>query len=134
MTSPIKIGDRAELRRTISDDDIRAFARITGDANPVHLDDAFAASTRFGRRIAHGMLGGGLISAVLATKLPGPGSIYLSQSLEFRAPVYPGDSITAHAEVVAVRLDKPVVSLRTWCVNDAGVIVLEGEAVLLVPC
>lgn len=129
-----KIGDRAQLRRTISDDDVRTFARITGDSNPVHLDETFAASTRFRRRIVHGMLGAGLISAVLATKLPGPGSIYLSQSLQFRAPVYPGESITAIAEIIAIRTDKPVVTLRTWCVNDAGVTVLEGEAVLLVPC
>lgn len=129
-----EIGDRAELRRTISDDDVRAFAAITGDTNPVHLDDSFAASTRFGRRIAHGMLAAGVISALLATRLPGPGSIYLSQSLHFRAPVYPGESITAFAEVIAIRSDKPVVTLRTWCVNDAGVTVLEGEAVLLAPC
>jgi 3-hydroxybutyryl-CoA dehydratase len=129
-----RIGERAELRRTISDDDVRAFAGITGDTNPVHLDDSFAASTRFGRRIVHGMLPASVISALLATRLPGPGSIYLSQSLNFRAPVYPGDSITAFAEIIAVRDDKPVLTLRTWCVNDAGVTVLEGEAVLLAPC
>jgi 3-hydroxybutyryl-CoA dehydratase len=129
-----RVGDRAELRRTISDEDVRAFAHITGDTNPVHLDDAFAASTRFGRRIAHGMLAAGVISALLATKLPGPGSIYLSQSLQFRAPVYLGDAITAFVEIKAIRSDKPVLTLRTWCVNDAGVTVLEGEAVLLAPC
>lgn len=129
----VSVGEQAELSKTFSDEDVRAFARISGDSNPVHLDDEYAAGTRFKRRIAHGMLTAGLISAVLGTKLPGPGSIYLSQTLNFRAPVYIGDTITARVTVKAVREDKPIVTLETICLNQQGTTVLEGEAVLLVP-
>ena len=125
-------GDRASRTTTISDETIRAFADLTGDANPVHLNDAYAAGTRFGRRIAHGMIAAGLISAVLANDLPGPGTVYLSQTLQFRAPVYPGDTITTTVEVKAIRPDKPIVTLDTVCRNQNEVIVLEGEAVVLI--
>jgi 3-hydroxybutyryl-CoA dehydratase len=111
---------------------IRAFAELTGDTNPVHLDDAYAAGTRFGRRIAHGMIAAGLISATLANDLPGPGTVYLSQTLQFKAPVYPGDTITTTVEVKGVRADKPIVTLGTECRNQEDVLVLEGEAVVLV--
>jgi len=125
-------GDKASRTQTITDDMIRAFAELTGDTNPVHLDDAYAAGTRFGRRIAHGMIAAGLISATLANDLPGPGTVYLSQSLQFKAPVYPGDTITATVEVKSVRPDKPIVTLVTFCNNQDNVVVLEGEAVVLV--
>jgi 3-hydroxybutyryl-CoA dehydratase len=111
---------------------IRAFAELTGDENPVHLDDAYAAGTRFGRRIAHGMIAAGLISAALANDLPGPGTVYLSQTLQFKAPVHPGDTITTAIEVKSVRPDKPIVTLITRCQNQENVVVLEGEAVVLV--
>lgn len=127
------VGDRAELTRTISDEAVRSFATSTGDTNPIHLDEAYAAGTRFGRRIAHGILVSGVVSAVLGTRLPGPGAVYLSQSLQFRAPVFVGDTVTAAVEVIAVRSDKPVVTLRTTCTRQDGVIAVEGEAVLLVP-
>ena len=104
---------------------------MTGDKNPVHLDDAYARTTRFGGRIAHGMLTAGLISAVLGTKLPGPGAIYLNQTLKFTAPVRIGDTITATAEVTAYREDKRIVTLKTDCTNQRGELVLTGEAVLL---
>jgi 3-hydroxybutyryl-CoA dehydratase len=130
MTS-LKPGDRAARTTLITDKMIRAFADLTGDTNPVHLDDDYAAGTRFGRRIAHGMIAAGLISAALANDLPGPGTVYLSQSLQFRAPVYPGDIITTSVEVQSVRPDKPVATLRTVCKNQADVVVLEGEAVVL---
>jgi 3-hydroxybutyryl-CoA dehydratase len=125
-------GDKASRTTMISDDMIRAFADLTGDANPVHLDDAYAAGTRFGRRIAHGMIAAGLISATLANDLPGPGTIYLSQTLQFKAPVYPGDTITTTVEVKSARPDKPIVTLVTSCKNQDDVVVLEGEAVVLV--
>jgi 3-hydroxybutyryl-CoA dehydratase len=125
-------GDKASRTTIISDDMIRLFAELTGDANPVHLDDAYAATTRFGRRIAHGMLAAGLISATLANDLPGPGTIYLSQTLQFKAPVYPGDTITTTVEVKSARPDKPIVTLGTICTNQENVVVLEGEAVVLV--
>jgi acyl dehydratase len=125
-------GDKASRTTTITDEMIRAFADLTGDTNPVHLDDAYAAGTRFGRRIAHGMIAAGLISAALANDLPGPGTVYLSQTLQFKAPVYPGDTITTAVEVKTVRPDKPVVTLTTVCTNQGDVVVLEGEAVVLV--
>jgi 3-hydroxybutyryl-CoA dehydratase len=125
-------GDQASRTTTITDEMIRAFADLTGDSNPVHLDDAYATGTRFGRRIAHGMLAAGLISATIANDLPGPGTVYLSQTLQFRAPVYPGDTITTTVEVKTVRPDKPVVTLGTVCRNQANGVVLEGEAVVLV--
>jgi len=125
-------GDKASRTQTISDEMIRSFADLTGDTNPVHLDDAYASTTRFGRRIAHGMIAAGLISATLANDLPGPGTVYLSQSLQFKAPVYPGDTITATVEVKSTRPDKPIVILNTLCTNQENKVVLEGEAVVLV--
>lgn len=129
----LKVGDSAEVSKTITDEDIRAFAELTGDHNPVHLDEEYAAGTRFGRRIAHGMLGASLISTLLASELPGRGTVYLSQSLRFVAPVYPGDTVTARATVRRVRGDKPVATLETVCVNQRGELLIEGEAVVLVP-
>ena len=129
----LKVGDAAEIRKTIADEDVRAFAELTGDRNPVHLDEEYAARTRFGRRIAHGMLGASLISAVLANELPGRGTVYLSQTLRFTAPVFLGDTVTARVVVKHVREDKPVVTLETVCTNERGERVVEGEAVVLVP-
>ena len=128
----VKPGDTASRTRTISDEMIRTYAELTGDTNPVHLDDGYAAGTRFGRRIAHGMIAAGLISATLANDLPGPGTVYLSQSLKFKLPVFPGDTVTATVEVVSVRPDKPIVTLSTVCTNQNGEVVLEGEAAVLV--
>jgi 3-hydroxybutyryl-CoA dehydratase len=125
-------GDKASRTTAITDEMIRLFADLTGDTNPVHLDDAYAAGTRFGRRIAHGMIAAGLISAALANDLPGPGTVYLSQSLQFKAPLFPGDSVTTTVEVKSVRPDKPIVTLTTVCKNQGDVVVLEGEAVVLV--
>jgi 3-hydroxybutyryl-CoA dehydratase len=114
-------GDKASRTTVITDEMIRAFAALTGDTNPVHLDDSYAAGTRFGRRIAHGMIAAGLISAALANDLPGPGTVYLSQTLQFKAPVYPGDTITTTVEVKNVRPDKPIVTLITACKNQNDV-------------
>jgi 3-hydroxybutyryl-CoA dehydratase len=127
----IAIGDKITRTQTITDETIRTFAELTGDTNPVHLDDGYAATTRFGRRIAHGMIAGGLISAALANDLPGPGTVYLSQTLNFKAPVYPGDTVTATIEVKSLHANKPIATLSTTCVNQDDVIVLEGEAVVL---
>ena len=125
-------GDTASRTTTITDEMIRLFADLSGDNNPVHLDDAYAQTTRFGRRIAHGMIAAGLISATLANDLPGPGTVYLSQTLQFKAPVFPGDTLTTTVEVKSVRPDKPIVTLTTFCKNQDDNIVLEGEAVVLV--
>src|SRR5215207_1202060 len=130
--SSLKPGDKISRTTLITDEMIRAFADLTGDTNPVHLDDAFAAGTRFGRRIAHGMIAAGLISATLANDLPGPGTIYLNQTLQFKAPVHPGDTITTTVEVKSVRPDKPIATLSTICKNQNDRVVLEGEAVVMV--
>lgn len=127
-----RVGESASLTRTITEDDVAAFARLTGDTNPLHLDEAYARTTRFGRRIVQGLLTAGLISALLGTELPGPGAIYLGQNLRFLQPVYPGDTVTATVEVTAYRKDKGIVTLRTDCVNQHGEQVISGEAVLLV--
>lgn len=127
----LEVGASASVTKLVTQMDIVAFAQLSGDVNPVHLYDAFAEKTRFGGRIAHGMLSAGLISAVLGTKLPGPGAVYLSQSLKFRAPVVIGDEITATATVVDQKEGKPIYTLETVCTNQDGVKVLEGEAVIL---
>ena len=127
-----KPGDTASLSKTIGDDDIRAFANATGDHNPLHLDEEFAKQTRFGKRIAHGMLSASLISAVIANDLPGQGSIYLGQTLQFVAPVFPGDTVTARVTVTGIREDKPIVKLETVCTNQRDEVVIRGEATVLV--
>jgi len=129
--STLQPGDTAFRSLAITDETIRAFAEVTGDNNPVHLDDDYAAGTRFGRRIAHGMIAAGLISATLANDLPGPGTVYLNQTLKFKLPVFPGDTVTATVEVLSVRPDKPIVTLSTVCTNQDDKVVLEGEAVVL---
>jgi acyl dehydratase len=129
----LAVGDEARLSKMFSRRDVDRFAEISGDHNPIHLDEEFAASSRFGRPIVHGMLTAGLISGVLGTELPGPGCIYLSQTLTFRAPVFIGDTITAVVQVASVRDDKPIVVFTTTCTNQDSVVVIEGEAVLLVP-
>ena len=128
----LKVGDLATFSKTITDDDIRQFADLVLDHNPVHLDDEFAKKTRFGRRIAHGMLGASLISATIGNKLPGPGTIYLGQNLQFVEPFFPGDTITAKVTVIKIREDKPIVTLETVCSNQNGNTVIKGEAVVLV--
>lgn len=127
----LKVGDTAARSRVFGDEDVRAFAELTGDHNPVHLDEEYAAGTRFGRRVAHGMLAASLISATLANDLPGRGTVYLSQSLQFTAPVFPGDEVTARVTVTKVREDKPVVTLETVCTNQRGETVIKGEAVVM---
>lgn len=125
-------GMSALYARTVTDADIVLFAGISGDANPVHLNHEFAANTMFEGRIAHGMLTASFISTVLGTKLPGPGCIYLSQNLKFRAPVRAGDTVNARATITEVNPAKRRVTLSAVCtVNDQ--VVLEGEAQVMVP-
>jgi acyl dehydratase len=124
------IGARATRVRTITDDDIVRFAEVSGDRNPVHLDADYAARSPFGQRIAHGFLTGSMISALIGMELPGAGSIYLGQTLKFLAPVHIGDTVTASVEVIGVREEKRIITLRTDCTNQDGVLVLTGEAVV----
>ena len=128
----LELGQTAELRRTVTAPDIKAFAAVTGDDNPIHLDEAYAAATQFKGRIAHGMLSAGYISAVLGTRLPGPGAIYVSQTLSFRRPVRVGDEVTAEVKVAAIDAARGRVTFATQCVV-AGKTVVEGEAVVVVP-
>ena len=124
----LRPGDRAEITRVVEDDDIAAFVDAVGDFNPVHSDPAYAATTPFKKPIAPGIFTAGLISAVIGTQLPGPGAIYLSQSLKFVKPVKSGDTITARAEVIEVIRDRNRIRLQTVCVNQLGEEVLSGEA------
>lgn len=129
----LAVGMAAEMAKTVTETDVVLYAGITGDFNPVHVNDVEASQSRFGGRIAHGMLSAGFISAVLAMKLPGPGAIYLSQSLRFTKPVRPGDTVTARVEVREVVAEKRRVTLATTCTNQDGEVVIEGEALVLVP-
>lgn len=127
-----KVGDLAEMSKVISEEDIYLFAGITGDRNPLHTSKDFASKTRFGEQIAHGLLVAGLISAVLGMKLPGPGCISVSQTLQFLAPVKIGDEITARVEIVEVISDRRL-RFRTQCLNQQSEVVLEGEAIVAPP-
>ncbi len=128
----MRAGDRAQRSLHVTADLVAAFAEVTGDRNPVHMSEEYAAHTRFGRRIAHGMIGGALISAALANDLPGPGTVYLAQQLKFHAPVFLDDEITAIIEVESWEPSKRVASLATTCVNQAGEVVISGKATVLV--
>ena len=125
-------GQSAEMTRVATAAVIEAFAEISGDTNPLHLDESYARTTSFGQRIAHGMLAGAYISAVLGTKLPGPGAVYLTQSLRFRRPVRLGDSVTARVTVKALDAKHAHVTLKTVC-EVGGKAVVDGEAVIAVP-
>ena len=128
----LAVGQAAELAKTVTETDVVLYAGITGDFNPAHVNEQEAARSRFGGRIAHGMLSAGFISAVLGTRLPGPGCIYMSQSLRFTAPVRIGDTVTARAEVLEIS-PKRRVRLATTCRTQDGTTVLEGEALVYVP-
>jgi 3-hydroxybutyryl-CoA dehydratase len=128
----LAVGMSAAYSKTVTEADIEKFAEVSGDNNPLHLDEDFAKTTRFKGRIAHGMLSAGFISTILGTQLPGPGSVYMSQSLRFTAPVRIGDTVTARAEITGIRADRKRVTLVTTCaVGDK--VVIEGEALVLVP-
>lgn len=129
----IAVGDTATFAKTVTETDVYLYAGITGDLNPAHVNEAYAAETFFKGRIAHGMLTAGFISAVLGTHLPGPGTIYLRQELKFLAPVRMGDTITAKVEVVEKIVEKNLLHLRTTCTNQTGKVVLDGEAVVMPP-
>jgi 3-hydroxybutyryl-CoA dehydratase len=127
-----QLGQRASFGKTVTESDVTTFAGLIGDFNPIHVDAEYARKSRFGQRVAHGMFTAGLISAVLGNKLPGPGAIYLSQQIEFLAPVFIGDTITATVEVSAWRPDKRIITLKTDAYNQADKQVVTGKAVLLV--
>ena len=129
----LEIGSSAQRSRTITASDILAFADAVDDHNPVHVDEKYAAATQFGQRIAHGMLGASLISSALANDLPGPGSIYLGQTLKFKKPVYIGDTITVSLVCTSYRERSRVATFSTNVTNQHGEIVIEGEATVIAP-
>ena len=129
----ITVGQTASWTKTITETDVLQYAEITGDANPVHVDAEAAARGPYGERIVHGMLSAGLISAAMANGVPGPGAVYLSQSLQFKLPVRLGETITAEVEVLEVKPRTRRVRLATRCRNASGALVLDGEAMVLLP-
>ena len=128
----LEVGETAQSTYLITARMIEAFAEVSGDDNPLHLDEIYAAETAFGERIAHGMLSAGYISAVIGTKLPGPGAIYVSQALRFKRPVKIGDEVTARATIIEIDQEKARITLETIC-TVADKAVVEGEAVIMVP-
>ncbi|CAN5847611.1 N/A [soil metagenome] len=127
---PPSVGQRAERSRTFTDADVEAYARLTGDRNPLHFSDEFVAGTRFGRRIVHGGLTTGLFNAIVAEQLPGPGSVFLRQEWDYPAPVYVGDEVTAEVEVLEARSDKPITRLGCLARRADGTEVLRGQSVV----
>lgn len=128
--SQFKIGNKASVTKTFQEKDVLNFSQLSGDENPIHFDEHYAAGTRFKTRIVQGPYVLSLIGGILGSKLPGPGTIYINQTTIFKAPVFIGDTVTAAVEIIAKRKDKPIIKLRTWASNDKG-IVLEGEATVL---
>ena len=129
----LKVGDSASMAKTISESDVYLFAGITGDHNPAHVNEEASKQTAFGGRIVHGILSAGLISAVLAMKLPGPGTIYLGQELKFTKPVRFGDTVTATCTVSEILAEKNIIKLDTICTNQAGEVVIKGVATVMPP-
>lgn len=134
MGNPVvfEIGQTSRLTRTVTAAVVDAFAQVSTDDNPLHLDEAYAATTRFGKRVAHGMIAASFISAMMGTQFPGPGAIYMSQSLTFLRPVFLGDVLDVSVTVTGYRADKQIVSLSTIVTNQNGKPVVTGEAVCLV--
>lgn len=128
----LKIGDQFSISREVTDEVIRKFAEVSGDFNPIHLDEEFAKSTRFGRRIAHGMLSGAFISAVLGNEFRERKIVYLSQTMKFVAPVFIGDTVTATGTITNIREDKNIVTLETVCTNQNGETLVNGEAAVMI--
>jgi acyl dehydratase len=126
----VRVGDSATRSRKVTDRDIELFTEMTGDRNPLHYDEALARGTRFGGLIVQGGVTTGLLNALVAEDLPGPGSVFLEVNWSFRAPVRPGDEITASAEVITAREDKPIYKLRTQITNQDGVVVVDGDALV----
>ena len=133
MTTTLKVGDSASITRSFLEQDVIDFALLTGDNNPVHLDEAYAAQTQFKHQIVHGMLVGSLFSTLLGAHLPGEGAIYMGQDLKFKVPVYLGMDVIATAEIIKIHESKPIVTLKTTCVDKDGNMLVIGEAVAFVP-
>jgi acyl dehydratase len=121
------VGQRARRQQTVTAREVELYAEITGDRNPLHFDPAFAAGTRFGRLVAQGGITAGMLNALVAMDLPGPGTVFMSQTLRYLGPTYLGDTLTAEVEVLSLKPDKPVCQLKATVTNQSGAVVLEGE-------
>lgn len=132
MNTKLKVGDRAALSKAFTESEVEQYANISLDDNPVHLNQEYAENTVFGQRIVHGLLVSSLFSGLVGGKLPGHGSVYLGQNISFKAPVFINEIVEASVEVVKIREDKPIVTLRTLCIKSDGTIAIEGEAVVKV--
>ena len=128
--SELSMGQSAEITHTVTEDDIKTFGELSGDYNPLHFDEEWAKTTMFKGRIAHGILTAAYVSAAIGMKLPGPGTIYMSQSMKFLGPVRIGDTITARVEIIALNDEKQRVTLKTTCTNQEGNVILDGEALI----
>jgi len=128
----IKIGQTASITKSFSENEVNAFAALSLDFNPVHLDAEYAKDTVFGQQIVHGMLTSSLFSGLLGKHLPGEGTIYLSQDLKFKRPIYIDQEVTATVEVIEIREDKPIITLSTTCINDQGKVLISGQAVVMI--
>ena len=129
----ISVGQSASFTKTITESDVYTFAGLSGDLNPAHINEEYAKGTRFGGRIAHGMLSAGLISAVIGMQLPGPGTIYMGQTLKFLSPVRIGDTVTATVKVTSIDEQRRRAVLETTCTNQKGTLLISGEAKVLLP-
>lgn len=132
MGKMLRIGDKAILSKAFTEEEVFRFAELSTDKNPLHLDKDFGRASIFGQRIVHGMLVASLFSGLIGMQLPGEGSIYLGQTLAFKAPVAIGEQVTATVEIIKIREDKPIVTLRTLCIDSGGKVLIEGEAVVKV--
>ena len=130
MYSKFKVGDKATLKKAFTESEVESFVKISLDDNPIHLDREYAKTTAFGQPIVHGILVASLLSGLMGGKFPGHGSVYLGQSLNFKAPVYIDEEVEASVEVIKIREDKPIITLKTLCMKSDGTIAIEGEAVL----
>lgn len=130
MAKP-SLGQKASISKCFSEAEVKAFAELSQDFNPIHLDADYAAASPFGKQIVHGMLASSLFSGLLGKHLPGEGTIYLGQDLKFKKPIFIDQQVTATVEVIKVRDDKPIITLSTTCVNDDGEVVIAGEAVVM---
>jgi len=133
MSHILQIGQKASVTKTFSEEEVFQFAELSLDKNPLHLDKNFGQASIFGQRVAHGILVASLFSGLIGMELPGPGSIYLGQNLVFKAPVAINEPVTATVEIIKLREDKPIVTLRTLCINLQGTTAIEGEAVVKYP-
>lgn len=133
MTTKIEVGAKASRSKAFSSQDVWVFAAVSTDINPIHLDEEVAKAGIFKQRVVHGQLVSSLFSGLLGCELPGQGTIFMGQSLKFRAPVFLDQKITASVEIVNIRTDKPIITLKTSAVNEDGIVVIEGEATVLFP-